>query len=75
VKACLLPVIVYNRLGASKPSVHHWVVRALQLSRLVVTDDLALPDQSNLICDVDVEADAIINKAMGVSDQICYFMS
>lgn len=68
--ASILPFSVYNRLGTSKSSVHNWVVGSLEIGGLVVTDGLALPDQASLNRDVDVEANVIIDKAMGVCDRI-----
>ena len=73
----LLPVIVYNRLRSTKPSIHNWVVRAHELGGLIVMDNFALPDHPSLISDVDVEANVIVDKSMDVdvSDQICLFTS
>lgn len=73
--ACLLPIAVYNRLGTIKSTVHNWVVGPLEIDELVVMDGLALPDQASLISDVNVEANVIIDKAMGISDCICCLTS
>ena len=72
--ACLLPVTVYDSLGTFESGVDHWVVRPLELGGLV-TDELALPNQVSLISDVDVEADVILDKGMGVGDHVCHLTS
>lgn len=71
----LLPVLIYDGFGTTKPSVHNRVVRPLEVGGLIVTDDLALPDPSSLISGVDIEANIILDKTMDVCDQVRHFTS